>query len=158
MVGSQWLPILGSVPCFPRLFRILSDCVVPQPLLMTENLLKSFWCCLHVYSLAEIRSAAKTRNKLIIVNDTPYHAAFCRLAADKATVHSRILLSHPLRIRKVYTPGVNIVTELLSCVVIKSCFHNSSILVHGRGACKLPLVRLLLPPLCNIRALQVSLL
>lgn len=140
MVGSQWLPILGSVPCFPRLICILCNCVVPQPLQMTENLLESFWCCLYVYPLAKIRSSAKTRNKLIIVNDTPYHAAFCRLAADKASVHSRILLSHPLRIRKVYTPGINVVTELLSCVVIKSCFHNSSILVHGRGACKLPLL------------------
>ena len=118
-------PFLGSVPCFPRLVRILGDCVVPQSLLMTENLPKSFWSCLYVNSLAEIRSPAKTWNKLVVVNDTSYHSAFCWLAADKTSVHSRILLSHPLRIRKVYTPCVNIVTELLPCVVIKSCFHNS---------------------------------
>lgn len=116
---------LGSVPCFPRIVSIPCDRIVPQPLLIAENLLKSFRGCLHVNPLAEIWSAAKARNKLIVFNGTPYHTAFCRLAANKTPVHSRILLSHPLWVREVHAPCVNAITELLSCVVIKSCFHNS---------------------------------
>lgn len=124
-------PFLGSVPCFPRLFRILGDCVVPQYLQVAENLLESFWRCPHVNSLAEIRSSLTWYN-LIGDKDTSYHTAFSWLAADKTPIHSRILLSHPLRIRKVHTPRIHTITRFLSCVVIKSCFHN----LYAFGLCQ----------------------